>query len=125
MTVTKRPDGTESSQVQPPSDATHPTPTSDFALERPEEAAVYLFHLVSHFRKERERRGMSLADVSAGSGLDRGMLCKLENGRIGNPTFLTLWKYARALDEQPALIFLDACRSAADAKVSGGAPHRG
>ena len=49
----------------------------------------------------------------------------LQNGRIGNPTFLTLWRYARALDDQPTVIFLEACRSAADAIASGGAPPRG
>jgi transcriptional regulator with XRE-family HTH domain len=89
------------------------------------EAVSYLSHFVSHLRRERERRGMSLTDISAGSGLDRGMLCKLENGRIANPTFFTLWRYSMALDPRPSLVLLDACRSAAGAEAGASRPPRG
>jgi hypothetical protein len=88
-----------------------------------EGAAVLLSHLVSHLKRERERQSLSLTDLSKRSGLDRGMLCKLENQRISNPTFLTLWKYVTALDGRPAIIFLDAWRSATDAEVKGGDPR--
>ncbi len=72
----------------------------------------YLVDFVSHLKQERERRGLSLTDLSEASGLDRGMLSKLENGRIPNPTFFTLWRYATALGERPSRIFFDACRAA-------------
>ncbi len=48
-------------------------------------------------KQERERRGLSLADVSERSGLDKGMLSRLENGKILNPTVSTLWRYAESL----------------------------
>jgi transcriptional regulator with XRE-family HTH domain len=88
------------------------------------EGTDYLSHLVSYLRQERQRRGLSLTDLSQGSGLDRGMLCKLENGRIANPTFHTLWRYAMALDARPALVLLDACRAAAEADVGKSSPDR-
>ena len=54
--------------------------------------------LLTHdLREERKRQGLSLADVMERSGLERGMLSKLENGRTVNPTLETLFRYARAL----------------------------
>jgi DNA-binding phage protein len=110
--------------VPPPPSRPKPAPVANESLTRAiparavkEEGADYLSHLVSHLRRERQRRGLSLADLAKGSGLDRGMLCKLENGRIANPTFHTLWRYAMALDGRPAMVFLDACRAAADAEA--------
>lgn len=52
---------------------------------------------VAALRRARERRGLSLADVSERSGLDRGMLSRLENGKVLNPTLTTLWRYAEAI----------------------------
>ena len=46
---------------------------------------------------KRELRGLTLADVSERTGLDKGMLSRLENGKILNPTMTTLWKYADAV----------------------------
>ena len=48
-------------------------------------------------KRERERLGLTLAQVSARSGLDTGMLSRLENGKLTNPTLHTLWRYARAV----------------------------
>jgi hypothetical protein len=97
-------------------------PSSQVAPRELELAADYLSRLMLYLRKQRELHGMSLADVAAKSGLDRGMLCKLEKGRIPNPTFLTLWRYARALEDPPAQIVLAACRSAAEAEPGGAPP---
>ena len=108
---------------QPPSKAHQARPPSELARGGMGEAISYLAHLVSHLRRERERRGMSLTDLSAGSGLDRGMLCKLENGRIANPTFFTLWRYSMALDPRPSLVLLDACRSAAGTNPERAVPQ--
>ncbi len=49
-------------------------------------------------KQERQRQGMSLADVSERSGLDKAMLSRLENGKILNPTVATLWRYADAVN---------------------------
>jgi hypothetical protein len=116
------PASAERSRKQSASDAERPNSPSEMATAGMREAGVYLAHLVFHLHQERKRRGMSLADLSAGSGLDRAMLSKLENGRIQNPTFLTLWRYARALDDSPALLLLAVCRSATEGKADGAAP---
>src|SRR4051794_30954619 len=46
--------------------------------------------LVSALRAERERQGLSLADVSVRSGIERSMLDKIELGKVPNPTVATL-----------------------------------
>ncbi|MCC7084544.1 MAG: helix-turn-helix transcriptional regulator [Pirellulales bacterium] len=53
---------------------------------------------IARLRAERERRGMSLADVEERSGLRRSALSRLENDKTANPTLLTLERYAAALD---------------------------
>jgi ribosome-binding protein aMBF1 (putative translation factor) len=48
-------------------------------------------------RREREARGLSLADLADRSGMDKAALSRLENGQQMNPTVHTLARYARAL----------------------------
>jgi ribosome-binding protein aMBF1 (putative translation factor) len=57
-----------------------------------------LLSALAAIKQEREQKGLSLAEVSNRSGLDKGMLSRLETGKIRNPTMHTLWKYARAVD---------------------------
>lgn len=52
---------------------------------------------VGRLRAERERLGLSLADVEERSGLRRSVLSRLENDKTSNPTLLTLQRYAAAL----------------------------
>ena len=52
---------------------------------------------VKSLRAERERIGLSLADVEERSGLRRSVLSRLENDKTNNPTLLTLQRYAAAL----------------------------
>jgi DNA-binding phage protein len=52
---------------------------------------------VARLRAERERLGLSLADVEERSGLRRSVLSRLENDKTSNPTLLTLQRYATAL----------------------------
>jgi DNA-binding XRE family transcriptional regulator len=59
-----------------------------------------LEHVMQQLRAERERQGLSLADVSQRSGIDRAALCRLESGRHANPTIATLMRYARALGKE-------------------------
>ncbi len=58
---------------------------------------------LAQLKRRREERGLSLADVAERSGLDRGMLSRLENGKILNPTMATLWRYADAVGAQVSL----------------------
>jgi DNA-binding phage protein len=53
--------------------------------------------LVAALRAERERQGLSLADVAERTGMDRGAIHKLEIGLNSNPTHSTLTRYASAL----------------------------
>ena len=56
-----------------------------------------LRRLVAALRAERERLGLSLADVTERSGIDRAAIHKLEIGLNKNPTIATLVRYADAL----------------------------
>src|SRR4051812_37483720 len=56
-----------------------------------------LLDVLAALRLERERQGLTLADVSARTGIDPTTVCKLENGRLPNPTYSTMRAYARAL----------------------------
>jgi len=53
-------------------------------------------------RRERERLGLSLADVAERAGIDKGALSRLENGQQLNPTVNTLARYAHALGKSLA-----------------------
>jgi transcriptional regulator with XRE-family HTH domain len=56
-----------------------------------------LLNLVSQIRNERERKGLSLTDVSEASGLTRPAISRIENGWNANPTLDTLFRYAAAV----------------------------
>ncbi|HKI16792.1 MAG TPA: helix-turn-helix transcriptional regulator [Isosphaeraceae bacterium] len=62
-----------------------------------------LLSAVAELKRQRDERGLSLTDVSERSGLDRGLLSRLENGKILNPTMATLWRYADAIGAQISL----------------------
>jgi ribosome-binding protein aMBF1 (putative translation factor) len=52
---------------------------------------------VARLRAERERLGLSLADLEQRCGLKRSALSRLENDKTSNPTLLTLERYAAAV----------------------------
>jgi DNA-binding Xre family transcriptional regulator len=58
---------------------------------------ILLKHVLKILREERQRQGLSLADINARSGIDRGTLSKLENEEDPNVTMNTLMRYAQAL----------------------------
>ncbi len=53
--------------------------------------------LIAALRSERERQGLSLADLAERTGMDRSAIHKLEIGLNSNPTYATLTRYASAL----------------------------
>lgn len=64
--------------------------------------AVFAAHdsareVVTLLKAERERRGLSLADMLQRTGLSREALSRLENHRSPNPTVHTLARYAAAV----------------------------
>jgi ribosome-binding protein aMBF1 (putative translation factor) len=56
-----------------------------------------LLEVLAALRRRREALGLSLADVMERSRIDRATLNKLENGKVPNPTYTTMKRYARAL----------------------------
>jgi transcriptional regulator with XRE-family HTH domain len=62
-----------------------------------------LLSAIAELKRRRDEQGLSLADVSERSGLDRGLLSRLENGKVLNPTMATLWRYADAIGTQVTL----------------------
>ncbi len=53
--------------------------------------------LLQQLKTAREKRGLSLADLTELTGMDRSALSKLENGQRPNPTVETLVRYAEAV----------------------------
>jgi ribosome-binding protein aMBF1 (putative translation factor) len=66
----------------------------EFPPLQPDEA---LWEVLAALRLERERQGLTLADVSAQTRIDPTTISKLENGRLPNPTYSTMRTYAHAL----------------------------
>jgi ribosome-binding protein aMBF1 (putative translation factor) len=59
-------------------------------------------------KAERERLGLSLADVADRTGIERPNLSRLENGPEANPTVATLSRYAEALGKRLLIVLTDA-----------------
>src|SRR5262245_8018516 len=59
-------------------------------------------------KAERERLGLSLADISDRTGIERPNLSRLENGPEANPTVATLSRYADALGKRLMIVLTDA-----------------
>lgn len=56
--------------------------------------------LFAQLKEAREAKGLSLADVTELSGMDRSALSKLETGQRANPTVETLVRYAEAVGKR-------------------------
>src|SRR5438128_5345029 len=59
-----------------------------------------LQELLLQLKAAREAKGLSLADWTELSGMDRSALSKLENGQRANPTVETLVRYAEAVGKR-------------------------
>ena len=53
--------------------------------------------MLHELKQERERRGLSLADMMRLTGMSRESISRLENDPAPNPTMLTFARYAAAL----------------------------
>ena len=58
---------------------------------------ILLKQVLKALKEERERRGISLADLNERTGIDRGSLSKLENDDDPNVTMNTLIRYAEGM----------------------------
>jgi DNA-binding phage protein len=63
-----------------------------------------LRQVLAALRAERERQGLSLADIYERTGIDRAALSRLEKNEDANPTLTTLERYAEAVGKQMVVI---------------------
>ena len=64
--------------------------------------------LLKQLKMAREQQGLSLADVTERTGMDRSALSKLETGQRPNPTVETLVRYAEAVGKRLVVSLADA-----------------
>lgn len=64
--------------------------------------------LLKQLRAAREEQGLSLADLTELTGMDRSALSKLETGQRPNPTIETLVRYAEAVGKHLVVKLADA-----------------
>lgn len=69
-----------------------------------------LRQVLTALRAERERQGLSLADINERTGIDRAALSRLENNEDANPTLATLERYAEAVGKQMIVLLSDSSR---------------
>src|SRR5436309_400552 len=67
-----------------------------------------LEELLKQLKTAREEQGLSLADMTRLTGMDRSALSKLENGQRHNPTIKTLVRYAEAVGKRLVVSLADA-----------------
>jgi len=66
-----------------------------------------LQELLRQLKAAREAQGLSLADLTELTGMDRSALSKLETGQRPNPTVETLVRYAAAVGKRLAVSLVD------------------
>jgi DNA-binding XRE family transcriptional regulator len=64
--------------------------------------------LLKQLKAAREEQGLSLADLTERTGMDRSALSKLETGQRPNPTVETLVRYAEAVGKRLVVSLADA-----------------
>ncbi len=66
-----------------------------------------LRQVLAALRAERQRLGLSLADIYERTGIDRAALSRLENNEDANPTLTTLERYAEALGKRMVVLLTE------------------
>jgi DNA-binding XRE family transcriptional regulator len=66
-----------------------------------------LAELLRQLKAAREDRGLSLAELTELTGMDRSALSKLETGQRPNPTLETLVRYAEAVGKRLVVSLAD------------------
>ncbi|MBL8792574.1 MAG: helix-turn-helix transcriptional regulator [Planctomycetia bacterium] len=64
--------------------------------------------LLQQLKAARDAKGLSLADLTELTGMDRSALSKLETGQRANPTVETLVRYAEAVGKRLVVTLSDA-----------------
>jgi DNA-binding XRE family transcriptional regulator len=66
-----------------------------------------LQQVLAQLKAAREEKGLSLADLTERTGMDRSALSKLETGQRPNPTIETLVRYAEAVGKRLVVSLAD------------------
>ncbi len=66
-----------------------------------------LQELLQQLKAAREEKGLTLANVTDMTGMDRSALSKLETGQRSNPTIETLVRYAEAVGKRLVVSLVD------------------
>lgn len=93
-----------------------PPPSELLTPQEQADAAPFYFVLREYIRQLKEARdaaGLTLADLSARTGMAVEYLSRLETGAQTNPTWKTLGAYAKALGRRPQLSLTPARATAA------------
>jgi ribosome-binding protein aMBF1 (putative translation factor) len=110
-----------------------PAPAQLLTPQQQADAAPFYFVLRQYIRQLKEAReaaGLTLADLSARTGMAVESLSRLETGAQTNPTWKTLGAYAKALGRRPqlaleAIAFQGVAQSAGAAPVGVAAARKG
>jgi ribosome-binding protein aMBF1 (putative translation factor) len=73
-----------------------------------ERLQALLHEVLEQLQAARRKQGLSLADLTELTGMDRSALSKLETGQRPNPTVETLSRYAEAVGKHLVVTLLDA-----------------
>src|SRR2546422_10810100 len=71
-------------------------------------AETELLRIFGVLKEIRNEKGLSLADLTEATGIDRASISKLESGQRANPTLATVSKYAAALGKKVVVSVVDA-----------------
>ncbi len=77
------------------------------ALENAMQTGLRPRSAILTLKRERQRQGLSFADMKARSGIDRASACRLEKSPDANPTIKTLERYAKALGKKLLIVLAD------------------
>lgn len=108
---------TRDRRISPAEAAQHKAVREQVAEELPELVARHhermatldqLHELLRQLKAAREAKGLSLANVTDLTGMDRSALSKLETGQRANPTVETLVRYAEAVGKRLVVSLADA-----------------
>ncbi len=80
---------------------------------------IFLHRVMASLKKERERQGLTLADLSDRTGIDQAALSKLETGSHGNPTLGTLYRISLAVGKVIGCNLQDAAADTAVKRPAG------
>ncbi len=81
--------------------------SSDYLPPVTQGELLEMMDFAMRIKARRQQLDLSLADLAAKTGIDKAALSRLENGQVENPTFSTLERIAKALNQRLRLVLED------------------